>query len=174
MFIRFVGAEIDERSQVAAGLFCAASQLRWSDDLPDYEFDALTELKDWFNVHMDSPFDHLPRDRRYEQAICWFKPTAREHLERINRTNSATAFAGRGTISDALAERDVLALQRAAYADLAQTAAITQGRFTRSEVKYISTINVTEIQRQADELAKNYRDLDARIQELNWQTELVE
>src|SRR3989454_6417419 len=43
-------------------------------------------------------------------------------IKRINRTNSATAFAGRGTISDALAERDVLALQRAAYAELAQTA----------------------------------------------------
>ena len=82
MFIRFVGPEIEERSHVAAGLFCAASQLRWSGGLPGYEFDALTELKDWFNVHMDSPFDHLPRDRRYEQAICWFKPTAREHLER--------------------------------------------------------------------------------------------
>ena len=97
-------------------------------------------------------------------------------IKRINRTNSnsATAFAGRGTISDALAERDVLALQRAAYAELAQTAAISHGRFTRSEVKYISTINVAEIQKRADELAKNYRDLDARIQELNWQTELVE
>src|SRR5437879_11035116 len=94
-------------------------------------------------------------------------------IKRINRTNSATAFAGRGTISDALAERDVLALQRAAYAELAQTAAISHGRFTRSEIKYVSTINVAEIQKRADELAKNYRDLDARIQELNWQTELV-
>ena len=96
-------------------------------------------------------------------------------IKRINRTNSnsATAFAGRGTISDALAERDVLALQRAAYAELAQTAAISPGRFTRSEVKYISTINVAEIQKRADEMAKDYRDLDARIQELNWQTELV-
>ena len=52
--------------------------------------------------------------------------------------------------------------------------AITQGRITRSEVKYVSTINVAEIQKRADELAKKYRDLDARIQELNWQTELVE
>ncbi len=31
-------------------------------------------------------------------------------IKRINRTNSATAFAGRGTITDALAERDVLRL----------------------------------------------------------------
>jgi hypothetical protein len=96
-----------------------------------------------------------------------------EMIKRINKTNSATVFAGRGTISDALADRDVLALQRTAYAELAQTAAISHGRFTRSEVKYVSTINVAQIQKRADELAKNYRDLDARIQELNWQTELI-
>jgi hypothetical protein len=69
MFIRFISAEIDGRSHVAAGLFCAASRLRWSDGLPDYDFDALTELKDWFNVHLASPFDHLPRVRRYEQGL---------------------------------------------------------------------------------------------------------
>lgn len=57
-------------------------------------------------------------------------------IKRINKTNSATVLAGRGTISDALAERDVLALQRTAYADLAQMGAITQGRITRSKVKY--------------------------------------
>ena len=95
-------------------------------------------------------------------------------IKRINKTNSATALSTGGTISDALAERDVIALQRAAYAELAQAASINVGRYTRSEVKYISTIDVAEIQKRADELAKNYRDLDARIQELNWQTELVE
>jgi hypothetical protein len=94
-------------------------------------------------------------------------------IKRINKTNSATAFADRGTISDALADRDVLGLQRTAYAELAQTAAISHDRYTHSEVKYISTINVAEIRKRADELAKNYRDLDARIQELNWLTELI-
>ena len=82
MFIRFVSGEVDERSQVTAGLFCAAFQLRWSDGLPDYEFDALAELSDWFNEHMDSPFDHLPPDPRYNYAVCWFKPSASEHLSR--------------------------------------------------------------------------------------------
>ena len=95
-------------------------------------------------------------------------------IKRINRTNSATVYSEMRTISDALAERDVLALQRTVYVEMARTASITQGRFTRSEVKYISTIDVAAIQKRADELAKNYRDLDARIQELNWQTELVE
>lgn len=95
-------------------------------------------------------------------------------IRRINKTNSATAFAEGVTISDALAERDVLALQRAVYADLANTAAISHDRYSRSEVKFISTIKVPEIQKRADELAKQYRELDTRIQELNWQTELVD
>jgi hypothetical protein len=97
-----------------------------------------------------------------------------ELIQRINRTNSVTAFAGTGTLSDVLAERDVLGVQRAAYVELAQTASVHQDRYSRSEVKYISTINVGEIQKRADELAKNYRELDTRIQELNWKTELVE
>lgn len=97
-----------------------------------------------------------------------------ELIKHINKTNSVTVFSDRQTLSDALAERDLLALQRAAYAELAQAASITQGRYTRSEVKYVATVNVAEIQKRADELAKNYRELDARIQELNWQTELVE
>ena len=95
-------------------------------------------------------------------------------IKRINRTNSATAIAGTTTISDALAERDVLAVQRAVYLDVANAAAISHDRYSKSEVKYVSTINVAEMQKRADELAKNYRDLDTRIQELNWQTELVD
>lgn len=95
-------------------------------------------------------------------------------IKRINKTNSSAVFSGQRTISDALAERDVLVLRHSAYSDLAQTAAFSQARLTRSEVKYLSTINVAETQKRADELAKNHRDLDARIQELNWQTELLD
>ena len=111
-----------------------------------------------------------------ENLIAELESTSSELLDlikRINKTNSATSVAGGGTISDALANRDVLALQRAAYADLAQSAAISQGRFTRSEIKYVATIKIVKIQKRADELSKKYRELDARIQELNWQTELI-
>ena len=94
-------------------------------------------------------------------------------IKRINQTNSATVIANGKTVSDVLAERDVLALRRAAYSNLALNAAVAQGRLTRSEIKYVSTIKVAEIQKRADELAKEYRELDARIQELNWQTELI-
>lgn len=93
-------------------------------------------------------------------------------VQRINLINARTLFSEGKSISDALAERDVLALRRAVYADLAQAAAISHDRYTRSEVKYRSTVNVAEVQKQADLLAREYRELDARIQELNWLTEL--
>jgi len=94
-------------------------------------------------------------------------------IKRINKTNSTTPFDAGQSIADALAERDVLVLRRGAYSDLATTAAMRHDRITRSEVKFMSTVNVAETQKQADELAKNYRELDARIQELNWNTELL-
>jgi len=82
MYIRFYSGEIDTESQVASGLFMAAADLRWSKGLPDHEFNALAELRDWFNDHLESPFHHLPRTKRYERAVCWFKSTAHEHLAR--------------------------------------------------------------------------------------------
>jgi hypothetical protein len=95
-------------------------------------------------------------------------------IKRINRTNSLTAYQEDKTLSDALAERDVLALRRGAYADLAQAASVTQARYSKSEVKFKSTVNVQEIQRRVDELSKAYREMDSRIQEINWRTDLME
>jgi hypothetical protein len=98
----------------------------------------------------------------------------RNLIKRINRTNAATPFNGQMTLSDALADRDVLALERNMYMHLAETASNTRDRMMRTEIKYVAIINVAETQKHADELAKNYRELDTRIQELNWQTELAE
>lgn len=94
-------------------------------------------------------------------------------IKRINKTNSVTLFENDRTLSDALAERDVLGMKRGVYHELANAASVMQSRYTRSEVKFKSTVEVPEVQKRVDELAKAYRELDARIQELNWQTELT-
>ena len=93
-------------------------------------------------------------------------------VKRINRTNSATAFGDGLNLSDALAERDALGVRHRLYSDLAQAASISQDRYSRSEVKYVSAVSVADAQQRADELAREYRSLDARIQELNWKAEL--
>jgi methyl-accepting chemotaxis protein len=94
-------------------------------------------------------------------------------IQRINWTNSTTRLGDR-TLADALAERDVLKIRYNAYRELAAAASTTQTRMTRSEVKFISTVSVAGIQRKADDLAKQYRELDTRIQETDWTTTLVE
>jgi hypothetical protein len=95
-------------------------------------------------------------------------------IKRINRTNSLTEFRAGATLADALAERDVTLLKREAYNQIVQHAAVRQDRYSKSEVKYIATVNVPEVQRRVDELSRAARELDARIQELNWKVELAE
>lgn len=98
-----------------------------------------------------------------------------EHLiQSINRTNSASDLDEGMTVTDALATRDLLRARQEIYRDLASAATVTHGRFTRSEIKFRSTVNVAELQKRADELAVAHRDLDTRIQEANWRLELIE
>ncbi len=97
-----------------------------------------------------------------------------EWIKRINKTNSSVAFDSTRSISDALAERDHCMQKRNILNELLEIASIKQDRFSRSEVKYYRTVDVNELQKQVDELSKNYRELDFRIQEKNWTIELIE
>lgn len=95
-------------------------------------------------------------------------------MQRINKTNLHTEFAPGMTLTDALAARDVLALRRNIYQELVNVTTIRQDRYSRQEIRYQTTVNVGEIQRQSDRLAKEYRELDLKIQEVNWRTELLD
>ncbi len=95
-------------------------------------------------------------------------------IQHINKTNAVTEFDQGVTLSDAIANRDILVLKHGIYRELAQTATVIHDIRTRSEVKFISTVKVAEIQEQADQLAKAHRELDTRIQEINWNTELLD
>ena len=94
-------------------------------------------------------------------------------IQRINRTNATSQF-GEGSLTDALARRDVLRLRQSAYRELAQAASVVQTRVSKSEVKFKSAVDVAEVQKSADDLAKEHRELDARVQEANWRIDLVE
>ncbi|MDI4648742.1 DIP1984 family protein [Cohnella hashimotonis] len=95
-------------------------------------------------------------------------------VRRINKTNAATPFNAELSISDALAERDRLMQHRKLLADLLEQASIKQDRFSRSEVKFERTVDVVQIQARVDALSKAYREMDFRIQEMNWTTDLIE
>jgi hypothetical protein len=95
-------------------------------------------------------------------------------IKRINKTNSVTEFEASKSLSDALAERDVLLTRRNAYNQLVDAASVIQNLYSRSEIKFISTVDIPEAQQRVDELSKQYRELDSRIQAMNWQTELLD
>jgi len=93
-------------------------------------------------------------------------------IQRINKTNSNTQFKKGISLSDAITTRDILVLKNSIYRDLAQAATVTQDIRTKSEVKFKGTVKVSQIQERADQIAKTHRELDTKIQELNWKTDL--
>ena len=95
-------------------------------------------------------------------------------IQRINQTNTLTEVTLSRSLSDTLAERDILMVRRTIYADLAKAASIVQARTSRSEVKFKSTVSVPNVQKRVDDLSEAYRETDAVIQEMNWKTELME
>lgn len=81
-------------------------------------------------------------------------------VERINRTNLAFEVEPGVSITAAIARRDVLALRRSLYTELANTATVRQDRYSRSEVKFVPVVDVRALQTRADDLAREYRELD--------------
>jgi hypothetical protein len=98
-----------------------------------------------------------------------------EHLiTQINKTNLSTKLPTGETLTDALARRDILALRQGVLRQVADVAGERQQRYGRAEIRILATVDVGELRRQADDLARERRELDVAIQETNWLTELVD
>ncbi len=97
-------------------------------------------------------------------------------IRRINRTNAATRIEG-GTLTDALARRDVLRLRHKLISSAADAAA-GEGqrgfRQLRSELKMIAALPVAELRGQADDIARQLREVDTLIQQTNWEVDLMD
>lgn len=91
----------------------------------------------------------------------------------INRTNNATPAGEGTTLSDLLARRDCLKGKLTTLRNFLVNASALVQRRTASEIRIRSTVNVRELQKQVDGLAKQLRELDETIQEKNWTTELL-
>lgn len=93
-------------------------------------------------------------------------------VARINLTNSGTVYEGK-TITEFLAHRDCLKKKIRVMRDFLNSASNRVTRMTRTEIKIVSTVPVSELQKTVDGLSKELRTVDEKIQELNWTTELV-
>ncbi|MDR2202588.1 MAG: DIP1984 family protein [Clostridiales bacterium] len=90
----------------------------------------------------------------------------------IARANYETKIDGKTTLAQALARRDAIKAERDTLIDVIEEASRRDFRGTKSEIKTVVTVDVAELQKQSDKLARQYRELDTKIQERNWTTEI--
>ncbi|WP_190413430.1 DIP1984 family protein [Streptomyces venezuelae] len=99
-------------------------------------------------------------------------------IRRINRTNAHAVVEGGGTLTDALARRDVLRLRHSVATSAADAAAGRDqhgaARQLRSELKMLSALPVAPLRAQADVLAREIREVDVLIQRSNWEVDLLD
>lgn len=92
---------------------------------------------------------------------------------KINETNSTAKLENGMTLMDAIVKKDMLNYMHLMYLNLADKATPKNERYSQREIKTIPNVNITEIRKKADEMAKEYRMLDSKIQEANWKVDLI-
>jgi hypothetical protein len=93
-------------------------------------------------------------------------------VSRINKTNLGAKLPDGRTLTDAIARRDTLVAQHALVTAAIAGARKEPDRYGVREIKWVATIKVSKLQKQADDLSKKIRELNGTIQETNWSAEL--
>ena len=97
-----------------------------------------------------------------------------EYLVRqINLTNTRTLVNGE-PLTALLAHRERLTKAINIYQGFLNSASRKIEHYGRSEVRILNTVSVEELRKKLDQLSREFRECDDRIQELNWTTELIE
>ena len=89
----------------------------------------------------------------------------------INRTNQETVWKGK-TLTEMIAEKDVLTMHLSSLRATLDAANVRSDRYSRNEIKFIRTIDVNELQKRVDDLSRDLRELDSKLQQANWMTDL--
>lgn len=79
--VRFCLLRRDTQSHSPQGVFHAALELRDSGQLEPYEEEWLERDMAWLRMHL--PVPECLRDIGNDRAICWFKPTAKNAIDRV-------------------------------------------------------------------------------------------
>ncbi len=116
---------------------------------------------------------HEPPDailRELTEALTAYRTL----IQRINRTNAATRLADGRTITDHIAERDVLVIEQRAIDAAVKAATDVSWRYSRSEIKQVAAVDVPALRQRLDDTAKRLREVDMTIQKANWDIDLAE
>ena len=87
---------------------------------------------------------------------------------RINKTNNNTQIEGEGSLMEALAKRDSLKMLSEKLRNIRYAAQVNNSGNTNLK----TTIDIKKLQAEMDQTGRAFREIDSKIQELNWLTEL--
>jgi hypothetical protein len=93
-------------------------------------------------------------------------------IVQVNVRNLATEVEPGVSMTAALARRDSLKMRHRQRIQLAEAASTPVDRYSRTELRSIAAVNVRALRDEIDDLARQIRELDTRIQGVNWTTEL--
>ena len=131
----------------------------------------ISRIKDNAKVQDGDAPSEKPEDliAEYENNMACFL----ELVQKINRTNCKASFDGDNSIADAIAQRDYIGAKIRAYREFYESATIKIDRYSRNEIKIVSCIDAKELQKQIDKLSKEYREIDMKLQGINWTVDLL-
>ena len=128
-----------------------------------------SRLKDNSKVQEgDEPAENVD-DLRKELDDCLTQ--FEELIFRINNTNMQVLLNGK-PITRLIARKDVLNLRLSVMRDVLKHVVETD-RYGRNEIKYVRTVDVAELRKEIDGYAKELRELDLKLQSVNWTVELL-
>lgn len=92
---------------------------------------------------------------------------------RINATNMQVKNAKGVSLTQLMARRDVLTIRINTLRNVFNTASESQNRYSQSEIRMVTVVDVKKLSKQIDKLSANLRVLDMEIQGLNFSAELI-
>ena len=95
-----------------------------------------------------------------------------ELIARINHTNNETK-SGDVTLTDLIAKRDCRKQKIGIMRSFLDKASEKVSRYSKTEIRILSTVSVSNLQKEVDKLSKELRETDETIQGLNWTTDLI-
>ena len=109
------------------------------------------------------------------ELLAQLEEISRQLEELIRRlTNTAVRSETGESLTALLARRDCLKMKLGIYREFLQNASDVVPRGLRTEIRIVSTVKVSQMQKQADDMSRDLRLLEETIQSLNWTTELQE
>ena len=94
-------------------------------------------------------------------------------VAKINLTNASLKSEG-VTMTELLSKRDALRIKIDIYREFLSGASSTGRRARGSEIKILSSVDVSAFRKVIDENSAELRKLEIKIQELNWTNELLD